>query len=209
MTRHRVIMLLLAAVMLPLTMRPSDAGATTAGGERVPASLVPPAAPVAEKAMHAGPALLPDRSCVGLLSAADFPGTHYTGEIDNNGQKVCTFSGGTSKVPTGAEVTLKVLASTAAAHAFFITISTASIAGSGVSDQFTKLKGYGNEAVYGQVCSADRTVCGLDVEVRVVNDVFTIAVFRVSTPLVRLAGQVVAELCPKCKFTTSHAPIST
>jgi hypothetical protein len=108
--------------------------------------------------------------------------------------------------PTGAEVTLKVLASAAAAHAFFRSISTASVPGGGVNDQFTKLKGYGNEAVYGMTCSADETVCGPDVEVRVVNDVFTIAEVRVSAPLVKLAGKVVSELCPNCKFTTSpHA----
>jgi hypothetical protein len=156
--------------------------------------------------MRAAPGLLPDRSCQGLLSAAEFPGTHYAGELNIRGQKVCAFAGGTPKDPTGAEVTLKVLASAAAAHAFFRSISTASVPGGGVNDQFTKLKGYGNEAVYGMTCSADETVCGPDVEVRVVNDVFTIAEVRVSAPLVKLAGKVVSELCPNCKFTTSpHA----
>jgi len=200
--RSRAIMLLLGAVIL--TMLLSGAGATTAGAERVPASLARPAAPVtpADSVTGFRQALLPDRSCLGLLSAADFPGTHYTGQLDEHGQKVCTFSGGTSKVPTGAEVALKVFPSTAAAHTFFITISTASLSGSGFNDQFTKLKGYGNEAVYGQVCSSGGTACGLDVEARVVNDVFTIAVVHVSAPLVKLAGQVVSELCPKCKFTT-------
>ena len=178
--------------MLALTMLPSGAGATTAAAQKVPVSA----------AIHNLPGLLLDRSCLGLLPAADFPGTHYTGELNVHGQKVCTFAGGTSKEPTGAEVTLKVLASTAAAHAFFVTISTASLTGLGDNDQFTKLKGYGNEAVYGRVCSGDGTACGLDVEARVVNDVFTIAVVRVSTPLIKLAGKVVAELCPKCNFTT-------
>ena len=190
MTRRwpRVVMPLLGVVALTLTMLPGGAGATTTG---------------APMRIMAG--LLHDRSCQGLLSAADFPGTHYTGEFNFHGQKVCAFAGGTSKAPTGAEVTLKVLASATAAHAFFKTISTAS-PGAGINEQFYKLKGYGNEAVYGRVCSDDGTVCGPDVEVRVDNDVFTIAVVRVSAPLTKLAGKVVSELCPNCKFTTSpHA----
>jgi len=189
LTWPRVVIPLLGAVALTLTLLPSGAGATTAGAP-----------------MRTMPGLLLDRSCQGLLSAADFPGTHYTGELNIHGQKVCAFAGGTSKAPTGAEVTLKVLASAAAAHAFFEAISTASLPGGAVNDQFTKLKGYGNEAVYGTVCSASGTVCGLDVEARVVNDVFTVAEFGVSAPLVKLAGKVVSELCPNCKFTTaSHA----
>jgi hypothetical protein len=180
---------LLGAAALTLTIIPSDAGATTA---RAP--------------MHAAPSRLPNRSCQGLLSAADFPGTHDSGELNMHGQTDCTFAGGTREDPTAAEVTLKVLASAAAAHAFFITISTASVPGGAVNDQFTKLKGYGNEAVYGRVCSGGETepVCGPDVEARVVNDVFTIAEIKVSAPLVKLAGKVVSELCPNCKFTTSH-----
>jgi hypothetical protein len=227
--RARVVLPLLGTAMLALTMLPSGAGATTAGAQKVLASVVSPAPPLSlayrlsvtadqvatsttegvgidASSTALKPGLLPDRSCVGLLSVADFPGTHYTGELNSHGEKVCTFAGGTPKVPTGAEVALKVLASTAAAHAFFITISTAALGDLGDNDQYTKLKGYGNEAVYGKVCSGDGTVCGLDVEARVVNDVFTIAVFGVTTPLVKLAGEVVSKLCPKCKFTTSPAP---
>jgi hypothetical protein len=201
--RSRVVLALLGAAVLAMTMLPSGAGATTARAQKV---AITEGVGIDGSSMAISPGLLPDRSCVGLLSAADFPGTHYTGELNIHGQKICTFAGGTPKVPTSAEVALKVLASTAAAHAFFVKISTAALGDLGDNDQYTKLKGYGNEAVYGRVCSGDGSVCGLDVEARVLNDVFTIAVFRVSTPLVKLAGKVVSELCPKCKFTTSPAP---
>jgi len=185
---RRVVKPLVGAMVLTLTMVPTSAGAATVGAPE-----------------RTVPGLLPYRSCQGLLSASDFPGTHYTGELNIHGQKLCAFAGGSSKDPTAAEVTLKVFASAAAAHTFYVTISTFS-PGAGTNDQFYKLKGYGNEAVYGRVCSDDGTVCGPDVEVRVDNDVFTIAVVRVSAPLTKLAGKVVSELCPNCKFTTSpHA----
>jgi hypothetical protein len=175
---------LLGALALALTMLPSSAGAATA---RAP--------------MRAA-RLLSHRSCVGLLSAADFPGTAYTGELNLHGVDVCTFSGGTGSDQTGADVNLKVFASTAEAHAFFMSSIGPLPADTGTTE-YTKLRHYGNEAVYGTVCSAPSagpTVCGLSVVVRVVNDVFGISEFGISAPLVGLAGKVVSELCPNCKF---------
>ena len=156
---------------------------------------------------HALPRLLPDRTCEGLLSAADFPGTADTGELDLKGGVVCSFAGGTPKAPTGAEVTLKVLASTAAADGYFITISTTSP--SPATAQYSKLDGVGDEAVSGTVCSeaaAGVKICGPAVIVRVVNDVFTIGEIHVNASVTALAAKVVSELCSDCKFPTSPAP---
>jgi hypothetical protein len=185
MTRRwaRVVIPLLGAVALTLTMLPAGAGATTA---RVP--------------MRAA-GLLRHRSCVGLLSAADFPGTYYSGSLHIHGEGICTFSGGSAADPKAASVALEVFASTAAAHAFFVKSSGPVPADLG-SQEFTKLRGYGSEAVYGTVCSSPesgRTVCGLSVEVRVVNDYFSLTEFGISAPLVKLASKVISDLCPSCK----------
>jgi hypothetical protein len=177
-------MALLGALALSLTMLSSGAGAAA---DHVP---IPAAR------------LLPHRSCVGLLSAADFPGTASTGQLHLHGLDVCTFSGGTRTDPTGADVSLKVFASTGAAHAFFLA-STGPLPADLGSHEYTKLRGYGNEAVYGTVCSAPSAsamVCGLSVTARVTNDVFSISEFGITAPLTRLTGKVVSELCPSCKF---------
>jgi hypothetical protein len=173
----------LGALALTLTMLPSSASATTT------------------RAPKRAAGLLRHRSCVGLLSAADFPGTYYSGPLHIRGEEICTFSGGSATDPTGASVALEVFASTAAAHAFFVKSSGPVPADLG-SQEFTKLRNYGNEAAYGTICSAPesgRTVCGLSVEVRVVNDYFSLSEFGISAPLAKLASKVISELCPSCK----------
>jgi hypothetical protein len=170
---------LLGALVLTLTVLPSSVGAATG--------------PVPMRTA----ALLPHRSCAGLLSAADFPGLAYTGQLHLHGQDICSFAGGDAAAPTGASLNFEVFASTAAAHAFFIMSTTAPLPADLGSREYTKLRAYGNEAAYGTVCSPDEDgtrVCGLSIEVRVVNDFFSINEFGISVSLTRLAGMVVTKL---------------
>ncbi len=151
---------------------------------------------------HRIPATLPTRSCDGLYTNGDFPGTTSESTRSVGGGTECLFTDNDVTNPPVAQVGLFVEGSNAAADGFYN--GELAAAKASLKAQYSPLQDVGDEAVAGTACVTEQsTDCGPFGVVRIANDVVIVSMVNTSGSMDTLLPDAIPELCPDCKFPTS------
>ena len=151
---------------------------------------------------HQIPAALPVRSCAGLYTTGDFPGTTEESTSSIGGGTECLFTDNSVKNPPVAQAGLFVEGSNAAADAFYN--GELAAAKANLMATFSPVADVGDEAVAGTACVTEQsTSCGPFGVVRIANDVVVVSMVNVPGSAETLLPEAIPELCPDCRFPTS------
>jgi hypothetical protein len=154
---------------------------------------------------HQIPAALPTRSCAGLYTTGDFPGTTSESTRSLDGGTLCLFTDNDVTNPPVAQVGLFVEGSSAAADGFYN--GELAAAKANLKAQYAPLQDVGDEAVAGTACVTEQsTLCGPFGVVRIANDVVIVSMVNTSGSEDTLLTDAIPELCPDCMFPTSPPP---
>jgi hypothetical protein len=154
---------------------------------------------------HEIPAQLTARSCNGLYSTIDFPGTVNETVNKDGASSECDFTPPSCEQPcdqeSGGVVGLETWP--------LLVLAQDAYAGLTSTGSFVPIEGVGDQAAGATVkYSCGNSICqGTEAVVRIANDVLDITQLAPGSPTAAtLIAQGVPRICPTCKFPTSPLP---